>query len=56
MHGQQNVKNQVLVLSELLNGFAKCTAYGKLKILQNLDKAHKDYIKMGTGYVDGYGI
>jgi len=40
----------------LLNGFAKCTVCGKLEILQNLDKAHKDYIKMGTGYEDGYGM
>ena len=32
------------------------TVCGKLEILQNFDKAHKDYIKMGTGCEDGYGI
>jgi hypothetical protein len=51
-----HVYQQVPVLSELLNGCAKCTVCGKLEILQNLDKAYKDYIKMGTGYEDGYGI
>ena len=49
-----HVHQLVPVLSEMLNGCAKCTVCGKLEILQNLDKAHEDYIKMGTGYEDEY--